>query len=56
VYVANRFKLDWVRAQYAGRISALLEKIYGQPVAMELALTPRESVARPYRIFRHRGI
>ena len=34
VYVANRFKLDWVRAQYAGRISALLEKIYGQPVAM----------------------
>ena len=48
VYVANRFKLDWVRAQYAGRISALLEKIYGQPVAMELALTPRESVARPY--------
>ena len=48
VYVANRFKLDWVRAQYAGRISALLEKIYGQPVVMELALTPRENVARPY--------
>ncbi|MBK6927779.1 MAG: chromosomal replication initiator protein DnaA [Comamonadaceae bacterium] len=48
LHVANRFKLDWVRAQYAGRISALLEKIYGQPVAMELALTPRESVARPY--------
>lgn len=48
VYVANRFKLDWIRAQYAGRISALLEKIYGQPVAMELALTPRENVARPY--------
>ena len=23
--VANRFKLDWIRAQYAGRISALLE-------------------------------
>jgi len=47
VFVANRFKLDWVRAQYAGRIAALLEKIYGQPVTLELALTPRESVARP---------
>jgi chromosomal replication initiator protein len=23
--VANRFKLDWIRAQYAGRIAALLE-------------------------------
>ena len=47
VFVANRFKLDWVRAQYAGRIAALLEKIYGQPVTLELALTPRENVARP---------
>lgn len=26
IQVANRFKLDWIRAQYAGRISALLEK------------------------------
>ncbi len=45
--VANRFKLDWVRAQYSGRIAASLEKIYGQPVLLELALAPRESVARP---------
>ena len=30
LFVANRFKLDWIRAQYAGRISAMLEKIYGQ--------------------------
>ena len=28
--VANRFKLDWIRAQYAGRIAALLEALYGQ--------------------------
>ncbi len=26
--VANRFKLDWIRAQYAGRIAALLEGLY----------------------------
>ena len=25
LYVANRFKLDWVRAQYSGRIAALLK-------------------------------
>jgi chromosomal replication initiator protein len=48
IFVANRFKLDWVRAQYAGRISALLEKIYGQAIHTELALTPRESGAKAY--------
>ncbi|MFZ4287701.1 chromosomal replication initiator protein DnaA [Variovorax sp. HJSM1_2] len=48
VFVANRFKLDWVRAQYAGRIVVLLEKTYGQPISVELALTPREAPARSY--------
>jgi len=43
LFVANRFKLDWIRTQYSGRIVALLEKLYGQPVALELAITPRES-------------
>jgi chromosomal replication initiator protein len=43
LFVVNRFKLDWVRAQYSSRIAALLEKIYGQPVHVELALTPREN-------------
>ncbi|MFN3376834.1 MAG: chromosomal replication initiator protein DnaA [Burkholderiaceae bacterium] len=46
--VGNRFKLDWIRAQYAGRIAALLESIYGQPVMLELALAQRENVARTY--------
>ena len=46
IFVANRFKLDWVRAQYSGRISAMLEKMYGQPVLVELAITPRETIAR----------
>ena len=48
LYVANRFKLDWIRAQYAARISGLLEDLYGQPVTLELALAQRESVARTY--------
>lgn len=46
LFVANRFKLDWVRAQYSARIAALLEKIYGQPVSVELALTPRENIQK----------
>nr|WP_326532602.1 chromosomal replication initiator protein DnaA [Rhodoferax sp.] len=46
IYVANRFKLDWVRAQYSTRIASMLEKLYGQPVQVELAITPRETFVR----------
>ena len=46
VFVANRFKLDWIRVQYASRISQLLEKLYGSPIALELVLAPREQPAR----------
>lgn len=46
VQVGNRFKLDWVRAQYAARISALLEKLSGQRIPLELALAPREIPAK----------
>ncbi len=43
IFVANRFKLDWVRAQYSGKITSLLERLYGQPILVELAITPREA-------------
>ena len=43
IFVANRFKLDWVRAQYSGKIAGMLEKLYGQPIPIELAITPREA-------------
>ncbi len=46
IQVANRFKLDWIRAQYASRISALLTQLAGQTVTLELVLAPRENVAR----------
>ena len=46
IFVANRFKLDWVRAQYSTRIASMLEKMYGQPVLVELAITPREVIVR----------
>ena len=46
VLVGNRFKLDWVRAQYASRIAALLQQFFGQPIQLELAITPKEEQAR----------
>ena len=46
VAVANRFKLDWIRTQYAARITALLEAIQGAPVVLELVLAPREGPSR----------
>jgi chromosomal replication initiator protein len=44
--VGNRFKLDWVRAQYAQKIAAVLQQVSGQDVFLELALAPRESLSR----------
>lgn len=41
VRVPNRFKLDWIRAQYAGRIESVLSEIAGKPVRLELTLAPR---------------
>ena len=44
VLVPNRFKLDWIRTQYAHRIEAVLTELAGKPVRLELALAPREQV------------
>jgi chromosomal replication initiator protein len=40
--VPNRFKLDWIRTQYAGRIEAVLSDLAGHPVRLDLQLAPRE--------------
>jgi len=40
--VPNRFKLDWIRNQYAGRIEALLSELAGKPVRLDIALASRE--------------
>ena len=39
--VANRFKLDWVRAQYGARIAQTLEQLASQPVRVDLNILPR---------------
>ena len=46
IFVANRFKLDWIRAQYSQRISRLMESVSGQAVQVELALALRETPVR----------
>ncbi len=43
--VPNRFKLDWIRSQYAGRIEDVLTRLAGQPVSLQLHLVP--ATAKP---------
>lgn len=50
LHVANRFKLDWVRTQYAKRINTLLSLLSGQQITMDLALTPREPLVKPKQL------
>jgi chromosomal replication initiator protein len=45
--VPNRFKLDWIRSQYAARIETVLADVAGRPVKLELTLAPREAPVRP---------
>ena len=40
--VPNRFKLDWIRSQYVGRIESVLSDLAGQPVRLDLQLAPRD--------------
>jgi chromosomal replication initiator protein len=51
VRVPNRFKLDWIRSQYAHRMEAALSEITGAPVRLELSVAPQraESPAMPLR-------
>ncbi|MDT9002336.1 chromosomal replication initiator protein DnaA [Paucibacter sp. APW11] len=44
--VPNRFKLDWIRNQYAGRIESILSELAGRPARLDLALAAREPLQR----------
>ncbi len=46
VWVGNRFKLDWIRAQYGSRLHQVLQDINGQAVQIEFALTSKENIAK----------
>jgi len=43
--VPNRFKLDWIRNQYAGRIEAVLTQVAGKPVRLDITLASRDAPA-----------
>jgi chromosomal replication initiator protein len=49
IWIANRFKLDWIRAQYFQHLSALLEKFNGQPIKLELALLAKDHPPAGYK-------
>ena len=46
VRVPNRFKLDWIRTQYAGRIEAVLTELAGKPVRLDVMLASRDAPMR----------
>ncbi len=43
LWVANRFKLDWIRAQYSEQIHGLLRRLSGREMSLELAITPKQT-------------
>jgi chromosomal replication initiator protein len=47
VRVSNRFKLDWIRNQYAGKIEAVLSELAGKVVRLDLTLAPRDQPPAP---------
>ena len=42
----NRFKLDWVKTQFASRITALAAEHWEQPIDVQFVLDPRTNVVR----------
>jgi len=42
----NRFKLDWVKSQFANRITALAHDFYQRPVDVQFVLDPKNSLPK----------
>lgn len=42
----NRFKLDWVKTQFASRITALASQYWEEPIDVQFVLDPRLNAAR----------
>ena len=51
VRVPNRFKLDWIRNQYAGRIESVLSELAGKPVRLDVTLANRDATTAPVSAF-----
>jgi len=46
IRVPNRFKLDWIRTQYAGRIENALSELAGKPVRLDITLASRDGAVK----------
>ncbi len=55
VRVPNRFKLDWIRNQYAGRIESVLSELAGKPVRLDVTLANRDATPAPVAAFASSG-
>ncbi|MFM7484558.1 MAG: DnaA N-terminal domain-containing protein, partial [Burkholderiaceae bacterium] len=42
----NRFKLDWVKTQFAARITSIAAEFWQSPVDVQFVLDPRGAVAK----------
>jgi chromosomal replication initiator protein len=42
IYVSNRFKLDWVRAQYGTRIGAVVNSVFGRVLVIDWSVSHRQ--------------
>jgi chromosomal replication initiator protein len=42
----NRFKLDWVKTQFASRITTLASEFYEEPIDVQFVLDPRTNVTK----------
>jgi chromosomal replication initiator protein len=42
----NRFKLDWVKTQFASRITALAAQFYNEQIDVQFVLDPRQNTAK----------
>jgi len=47
LWVANRFKLDWIRSQYLHKISTVLQNLQTDPISIVLALQPTTKTNAP---------
>ncbi|MEY2781310.1 MAG: hypothetical protein RL307_1014 [Pseudomonadota bacterium] len=45
--VGNRFKMDWIRTQYAQRIQRVVQELYGEGIQVEFALANNKPIEKP---------
>jgi len=48
IYVSNRFKLDWVRAQYGIRIGTVVNSVFGRTLIIDWSVSHRQEKKNGY--------